>query len=383
MITRLRRLLTPLVCVAALVLLARYWWYRQEHIVASHAFVRGAVVVIGAPMDNQVAVVDVHPGQRVAEGQVLLRFNQTRQLAELERARAAHAEATLRVDVERKALQALERKVVVLERELRAQLDVQEAEARAAAVAVQLADTMATRTAGLKQAGVASQADADQAQATQQSAVQNAQRAAGRLAVASAERGRVDVERANLEAATARLRLLEAAAETVHAAVKYAEAELELTQVRAAKAGVVSRRLVEPGAAVRVGGPVLELWYDEGTSIEAWIDESNYADLFVGSPAEVVLAGLDEEVLEGHVEWLGVVTEGELREASFSLPIARMLAKSRWVRVGLRLSEPNPRLLPGLTAQVSVRRGAPVTPPPAPAPAPRPEIEVTAVEHGR
>jgi multidrug resistance efflux pump len=141
--------------------------------------------------------------------------------------------------------------------------------------------------------------------------------------------------------------------------VRAAEAALALRTVYAARDGVVLRRLVEPGSAVRVGGPLLEVQYDEELSIEAWIDESLYGAIDPDAVARARLVGLEDEVFEGELEWLGVVTEHELKDAAFSIPVAKKLAQSRWVRARIKLDRHDPRLLPGLTADVSVPREPP------------------------
>jgi multidrug resistance efflux pump len=358
-LSKLRRLITPVLCLLVLGLLGRWLYYRQQNVVASYAFVRSAVVVVGSPLDAQIASVEVEPGQRVAEGVVLVRFNQLRERAEVERARAQWVEASVHVEVERKAVAALFRQAKVVEEETEARLGVQKAEARAADVAAQLAEAQERRTIDLRAAGIAPETEAEVASARRQEAFENALRAQGQLIVATSELGRAGVESARAEAGLARLQLLEASASTALATLKMAEAALELTLVRSARAGVVTRRLVEPGAAVAVGGPLLEVWHDDSTRIEAWIDESEYAALAVGGRALTMLTGLGDTVFPGRIEWLGVVTEAELREASFSLPLARMLAKSRWVRARIQLDQVDGRMLPGLTAAVSIPRSQP------------------------
>jgi hypothetical protein len=97
-------------------------------------------------------------------------------------------------------------------------------------------------------------------------------------------------------------------------------------------------------------------WYDESVTIEAWIDESAYSDLTVGSRALISLLGLNEDGFSGRVRWLGVVTDEELKAASFSVPVAKLLAQARWIRAEIELDRPDRRLLPGLTVEVFVER---------------------------
>jgi multidrug resistance efflux pump len=154
----------------------------------------------------------------------------------------------------------------------------------------------------------------------------------------------------------AQLGLLQASAEVAHAAMLSAEAQLELTVIRAPRNGWVARTMVGQATAVRVGAPLLEVWYDETVTIEAWIDESSYSELVPGSRVQTTLLGLDDQIFSGHVRWLGVVTEEELKVASFSVPLAKQLAQARWVRAEIELDHPDPRLLPGLTVDVFVER---------------------------
>jgi multidrug resistance efflux pump len=343
-------------CVAALGTLAGWAAFRYNHMLSAYAFVKGAVVTVGTPIDCRIASVEVRSGQRVQAGQLLVRLDDTRQLAAVAQAQAAWEQASLQVYVERASLKVLQQKSHVMSKQYRAMVEANQAEARAAKIDAKLATLQAERSTSLRKRDMVPQSESDIAVANRGIAQEKVERAHSHVARAEAELGNVLVEEARVREALARVSLLEAAAKTAHAALERAEAELALTRVHSSRAGVVSRRLVEPGAAVRVGGPLLEMWYDDTITIEAWMDESKFGNLSVGAPVKARLVGLDSTVFAGHVEWLGVVSDLELKNASFSIPIAKQLAQSHWVRVQVALERPDPRLLPGLTVEVSIPR---------------------------
>jgi membrane fusion protein (multidrug efflux system) len=354
---KLRSVAIVLVTVATGFVVGSWVRYRYTHVLASYAFVKGAVVQVGTPIEGQIASIEVRPGQRVRQGDVIARLNDVKQRANVEEARAVLEEAAVQVGVEREAVKVLYKKAQVMSHEASAKMAVIEAEARAADIDVLLASRQAERSAALRERDMVSQADNDVASTTRDLAEERVEHAKGKVGLAAAQGEHSALQEANAKAKEARLALLEARVGTARAALERAEAELELTVIRAAKSGIVSRRLVEPGAAVRMGGAVLEIWYDEELAIEAWIDESEYGSLAVGKPAVARLPGLDRP-LPGHVVWLGVVTELELKDASFSISVAKLLARSHWVRARIALDHPDPALMPGLTAEVSIPRNS-------------------------
>ncbi len=369
MIRALRTTLTVLVAIAVGGFLGRWVYYRETHVVSSYAFVKGAVAQVGAPIEGQVMTVEVRSGQRVDRGDVLLRMNDVRQRAAVDQARAAWQQAVIQVQVAREAVAVQFQKVGVMQGQVKAKIAVGEAQQRAAVVNSKLADKQVERSTVLRDKDMVSEADHDIAAATDEVARETLEQAQGKVDLAHAQMASVALQDAIARAARARLDLLEAAAKTAKAALDTAEAELSMTVVRSPEAGIVSRRIVEPGAGVKLGIPLLELWYDTDLSIEAWIDESKYGDLSVGAPVETTLPGTNHRPYAGHIAWLGVVTELELKDASFSIPIAKILAQSHWVRAKVILDHVDSVLLPGLTVNVSIPRARlEPTPPPAPVP---------------
>ncbi len=345
-------------CALAAAIAGHWIYFRVTHVTAAYAFVKGGVVEVGAPVEGQVVSVEVVPGQVVRAGDVLVRFNDARERAALAHARAVWEEAKLHVAVEEAQVRVLYETAQVTSSQLLARIEVSKAEARIASIDADLAQAQARRTSALRQQDIVAEEASDVSAAASEIALGKAEQATRRVAAAKAQLGTVDLQRAQAKARETRLGLLRAAADTAEAEVRAAESELALRVVRAARDGLVSRRLVEPGSALRVGGPLLEIWYEEDLSIEAWVDESVYATLDPAGLAKASLSGLDDKLFEGRLEWLGVVTERELRDAAFSVPVAKKLAQSRWVRARIILNDSDPRLMPGLTADVSIPRAS-------------------------
>jgi multidrug resistance efflux pump len=356
---RLRATLTIIVGLTIAVFIGRWVYYRWSHVVASYAFVKGAVAQVGAPVPGQVVAVEVRAGQRVSRGDVLLRMNDVKQKALVEQARAAWHQATVELRVERIVVATHFQKVGVVSAQAKAKLDVTEALERAAKVDSQLAERQAERSSALHEKDMLSAADHDVAKATDRVAREKVKQAHGKVDLAQAQVASVSLQESIAKAREAHLELLEAAVETAKAALDAAEADLSLTVIRASESGVVARRLVEPGAGVRLGSPMLEIWYDTNVWVEAWVDESKYGELSIGDPVETVVPGTRHAPYAGHIAWLGVVTELELKDASFSIPIAKTLAQSHWVRVQVALDSPDSLLLPGLSIDVAVPRKRP------------------------
>lgn len=160
------------------------------------------------------------------------------------------------------------------------------------------------------------------------------------------------VEQAEQRAADAASRLEAARAEATptgenaavgaaRAAVEAARARLDLTTVRAPYRGVVLQRLVEPGAAVRPGVPLLEVAQHGPVEIAAFPSEDNLGRLHRGAPATVSPDAYPEEAFS----------------ATLSLVTPRVDPSQGTVEIRLRVDDPPPYLRPGMTLSVNLETG--------------------------
>jgi multidrug resistance efflux pump len=97
--------LVLLATAVALALVLPWFSYRMDNIVVREAAVRGVITRIGARIEGRVRHLDVEPGQRVFQGQVLLRLEDGHLQAALGRARG-ELDSTLReVESEKLAIE--------------------------------------------------------------------------------------------------------------------------------------------------------------------------------------------------------------------------------------------------------------------------------------
>ncbi|MDY0059696.1 MAG: efflux RND transporter periplasmic adaptor subunit [Myxococcota bacterium] len=128
--------------------------------------------------------------------------------------------------------------------------------------------------------------------------------------------------------------------------VSLAEKNLLDTVLRAPAAGVIARRLTEPGTVVAPGAPVLTLVRIATLRAVAPLPERQVAAVQVGDPARVRIAAVDQE-FAGQVRHLGVTANPLTR----TYPVEVELANPGNLRIGmvaevrLRVSAPGTALL--------------------------------------
>jgi membrane fusion protein (multidrug efflux system) len=178
-----------------------------------------------------------------------------------------------------------------------------------------------------KQQFDAAQAAADAARATAQSAVAGVSEAEANLAVAEAHRQQAEGTVAQAQAqesaaATApqQVALTEARAAGAEAdvlrmesAVEQAKLNLERTVIRAATAGVVSRRAVEVGQVVQPGQPLMAITSLDDVWVTANFKETQLRRMKPGLSADVDVDAYGR-TLHGHVDSIAAATG-----ATFSL----------------------------------------------------------------
>jgi HlyD family secretion protein len=137
------------------------------------------------------------------------------------------------------------------------------------------------------------------------------------------------------------IRSAEAALEQLRAAIQAASALRDKAFVRAPFAGVVAKKVLDVGEAVAMGMPLLQLVNDEGCYIEAPFDEANAAQVALGQKVRIEVDAYPE------VEFSGEVTE-IAPVVSFNQDLSRTL------NVKVQVAENKEKLLPGMSADVTI-----------------------------
>lgn len=140
----------------------------------------------------------------------------------------------------------------------------------------------------------------------------------------------------------AEARLAEAALQRLDVEVAEARERLRRHALVAPFDGVVSRRRVDPGEWLGTGAAALDLIAIDRVRIDVQVPQRYIATLEVGSPAEVRLDAMPEQTLEGRVQALVPVSDPDARTF-----LVRVLA-----------DQPSASILPGLSAQVTLRTAA-------------------------
>jgi multidrug resistance efflux pump len=165
-------------------------------------------------------------------------------------------------------------------------------------------------------------------------------------AASRAELNRVDSERrvreANLLAAQAR--------------VTRAETELASAAIRAPQSGAIVRRIVQPGGAIEAGQPVLAMSLGEDLWVEAWIDEGDLESIRPGGKATVTFHAFPGRDFTGVVERVGLATDLELPDSAMPQPRFARMRSAPVIGVRIRLDNPPPQLMPGLSAMVAIKK---------------------------
>lgn len=133
-----------------------------------------------------------------------------------------------------------------------------------------------------------------------------------------------------------------------------AEANLESAAIRAPADGAIVRRIVQPGASIDVGQPLLSMWLGTDIWVEAWIDEEDLEFVRLDNKATVTFHSFPGQDHIGRVDKIGLATDLELPDSEVPQPRFTRMRGAPAVGVRIRLDEPPPYLLPGLSAVVAI-----------------------------
>lgn len=346
-----------LLTLAGLIALASWSAYRLRHTVVNNATVKGRVHKIGARIDGQVQSVEVQPGERVSQGQVLIRLVDDHIRAALDGARAELHSAQKRVAAEKLAIEHdRERLSLELER-CTAVSNALAADFAAAASKREKCDSEFDRVMTLVKSGVASASERDTAKAERDHAQAEVESAAAHLAAARSDCRLAQLQIAGLRVRAAGLEVLAAEEQLARQRVLAREADLAATVIRAPDDGWVAGRIVEAGGSAKIGEPMISVWLG-APWVEAWVDERKLANIQIGSSVDVRLTAFSGHKLAGRVEAIGVLADKELQGTSVPSSLNSILVDHAMVPVRIAVPGDQVRLQPGLTALVGIRDAA-------------------------
>jgi membrane fusion protein (multidrug efflux system) len=374
--------------VGALVLLAAAvvtvgWVRTRGHESTDDAQIEGHVLSVASRVSGQVLRVHVKDNQEVAAGDVLVELDPADFAARRDLARAELAAARAQLDGARFGLALTEKTApahatqasgglaAALSGVSSATAGVRQAEAdlEAARARRALAVRDHDRAASLATEGSIAPAEVDGRRTARDAAEAHVAQAEARLAAATAaaagSTGGVVVARGRLTAAdTAAEQVAAARASLALAAARVAQAEAQLTlaernlgytTVRAAQAGVVSRRSVEEGQVALPERPLLALVSLHDVWVVANFKEDQISGIRAGQVAEVKVDAFGAHSVRAHVESLAAGTGSRFALLPPDNATGNFVKVVQRVPVLLRLDgEHGLALRPGMSAEVSV-----------------------------
>jgi len=352
--------------VALLAIGGRWVQYRYGHVVSSDASLRGFVTKVGARINGQVTAIAVEESQRVSKGDVLARLDDGHLRAAVAQARAEWRLADAQLETERLAIEHDRQQLTAELARTAADLRAAQADLLTAETADDRSERDYRRLSGLS---LVARTDVDHARTDRLTA--RAQLAAARAHSESAEilgrEARIKLD--GLSVRQAGLAIQQSQVRVARAAFAAARADLAATVLRAPDDGWVADRLVEAGASVQVGQPILSLWIGRRLWAEAWLEESQVQKVAVGNPVTVRVDAVRDRIFDGHVEAIGVLTNTQLQGSPVPSTFDALIRTSAHIPVRIALDTIDGRLQPGLSVVVGIEKSRPTPSTPSAPPA--------------
>jgi HlyD family secretion protein len=277
-------------------------------------------IAVGAKVMGRVAWIGVEKGDRVQQGQVLVRLEDQEFRAQVNQAKANLAAAQARLDQLRAGSRPQEK--------LKDKATVMQAEAN-----LRNAEAEHDRAAQLYPAGIISKADLDRAVAQRDAA-----RAALEAARQSSTMTDIGPRSEEISAAAAQVRQMQAA-------LDYANTQLAATEIKAPVSGTVLERIVERGEMVTPSAmgesgartSVVSLADLNDLQIELDISQQDFARLTMGQRAEIIPEAYQNLKYSGFIA--EIAPEANRAKAT--------------VQVKVKVENPDEQLRPEMNARVN------------------------------
>ncbi|HEX4882126.1 MAG TPA: HlyD family secretion protein [Porticoccaceae bacterium] len=282
-----RKLIMAIVGLGALAAMAAaglHWWFEGRHWESTdNAYLAANITALSARVPGPVAVVNVRENQVVAKGDLLFAIAQHSYIAQRDRAQA---------EVAKRAAELAH---------LQTRIAQQQANIGAAAAEVNSSNAELTRA----------RQDLGRAETLQAKGFTDRQRYDhAKIDLQSAQAG-LGRDRANLEAANAKSRVLAEESAELQAKLDAAEAELRLaeislflTEVRAPANGVIGNKQIEVGEYALVGARKLALVELDDVWVTANFKETQLTEVVPGQHTVVKVDAFPDQQFSGVVESL-------------------------------------------------------------------------------
>jgi len=348
------------VLIVGAVLSGRWLYFRFTHISTEAAYVKADMAEVAPEVPGEVVEVLVQEGEKVERGQLLVRLEvenlqRTREQAE---SRVRQLEDTVKrqevlVEKTRKLLAAAEAAALAGVEAAKAQL----AKAQAQRDYLELQEQ---RFASLLAEKAVPRARYDEIHAAAVAARADVQAATQALGAAEAKLAEVRAQKLSLREAEAGLAEAEAGLAAARAALRQAQWAEGKGEIRAPIAGVVARIFVRAGDFAAPGRPVLAVYDPATRHVEARFEETKVKGLQVGQKAQIKVDALRGELFSGTIRRITPVAAQEFALIPRDVTAGEFTKVTQRVPVELSIEgiENHPEIVPGLSVEVSVRKGS-------------------------
>jgi membrane fusion protein (multidrug efflux system) len=346
------------VLLVGAIILGRWVVWRIGHATTDAAWVKADIADVAPQVPGRIVDIVVEEGERVTEGQVLVRIDPEDSDLKLRQAEAKVAELKAKADRMRQELEQARRTVPAAINAAEAAVGAAQRQREKAEADLRRWRKQYKRFQSLLEERAVARARYEEVETAFRAARADAEAAAAGVALAEARLEEARAQRASIARAEAAVRETEGGIHQAEETARQARLARSWHDVAAPFAGVVARVLTQEGDFATPGRPILGL-YDPATRyVEARFEETKLRYLEDGTEVTLTFPRLDDVELTGTV-----IRVAPAAAAEFAL-IPRDVTAGEFVdltqRVPVRIAiadlESHPELYPGLSAEVAVAR---------------------------
>jgi len=343
--------------LVALLIPAGLWTHFQAtHLVSRNALLRAHLADLGVRGEGVIARVHVDAGDRVSQGEILVTLEDSHLRARRLEMAAALATLDEEIELQQAELDLALRAAGVSLARADAAREQRLAELRAATRRAEEAEEQYRARQALARDGVISSESLRESETRAVTAVAGADAAQAAAAGAQQDVRAATLERTSADLLAVRLRVLKARREQTRARLLQVDADIDAMQIRAPADGAIVRRLAQPGMAVDTATPVLSMWLEEDTWVEAWVPEEGVGALREGDPVQVSFPALPGDRFDGRIARIGLATDFEMPVDYLPQSREERMRPTPLIGVAVRIDALPQLLRPGMSAVVTLPR---------------------------
>jgi membrane fusion protein (multidrug efflux system) len=345
------------VLLVALAAIANWLVDRWSHVYVNDSRIAANVVALGSEVTGRVMEINVMAGDRVKQGDLLLRLDSRQAALQLRELEAEDA----RIVAQQNQLRAQQ---AMIEAQVRsrleaglAQLRASEAEHRATQAELQAARSDYERQLSLRRSGAVSTQQFEAVRASYLTAQQKELRAAAGIESARAATAVIESEAAQATVIDRQIAVLDAQKTALDARRARQQVDLDDRELRAAFDGVIDATFVDVGEHVSPGSRLL-MYHDPARIwVDANVKETEFRRLKLGAAATVRVDAYPDRAFKGEVVRLGNAATSEFALLPSPNPSGNFTKVTQRLPVRMAIDQEALLLRPGMMVEVAIDVG--------------------------